>query len=198
MASIGSLMVFFLNKILGNFSSTAIAVFGAYFKLQSFIFMPIFGLNNGIVPIIAFNFGARKRNRITGTMKFGGIAALLIMSAGTLLFWLFPSFLLGMFSASDEMLQIGRAALRIISLHFPIAAICILLTSVFQALGHGIYSMLNSIIRQIVVLVPAAYLLSLTENVNNVWWSFPIAEISALLVTVLFFVKVYKKELVNL
>ena len=198
MASIGSLMVFFLNRILGRFSSTAIAVFGVYFKLQSFVFMPIFGLNNGIVPIIAFNFGARKKSRILGTMKFGGLAAVLLMSLGTLIFALFPDFLLGLFNASDEMLHIGRSALRIISLHFPIAAICILLTSVFQALGHGVYSMLNSIIRQIVVLVPAAWLLSLTGYVNNVWWSFPIAEVSALIVTVIFFIKVYNKELAAL
>jgi Na+-driven multidrug efflux pump len=120
------------------------------------------------------------------------------MIFGTLVFCLFPDFLLGMFNASEEMLHIGRAALRIISLHFPIAAICILLTSVFQALGHGVYSMLNSIIRQIIVLIPAAYFLSFTGNVNNVWWSFPIAEISALIVTTIFFVRVYKKELASL
>ncbi len=189
MQSIGSVMVYGLNKILIAFSSTATAVFGVYFKLQSFIFMPVFGLNNGMVPILAYNYGARKRERMIATIKYAVLYALIIMSAGTVAFWLFTDKLLLLFAASDHMMSMGIPALRIISIHFPIASFCIIIGSVFQALGRAVYSMINSIMRQIVVLLPAAYLLSLTGEVNNVWWSFPIAEIMSLTVTTLFLIK---------
>ena len=154
MQSIGSVMVYGLNKILIAFSSTATAVFGVYFKLQSFIFMPVFGLNNGMVPILAFNYGARKRERMVDTIKYSVIYALIIMTAGTLAFWLFTDKLLLLFAASDHMMSMGIPALRIISIHFPIAAFCIIIGSVFQALGRAVYSMINSIMRQVVVLLP--------------------------------------------
>ena len=192
MQSIGSVMVYGLNKILIGFSSTATAVFGVYFKLQSFVFMPIFGLNNGMVPIIAFNYGARKRKRMVSTIKLSIMYAFCIMTLGTIVFCIFPEALLRMFDASEHMLSMGIPALRIISTHFPIAAFCIIIGSVFQALGKAVYSMINSIMRQIVVLLPAAYLLSLTGNVNNVWWAFPIAEGMSFAVTTIFLVKIYK------
>ena len=192
MQSIGSAMVYGLNKILIAFSSTATAVFGVYFKLQSFIFMPVFGLNNGMVPILAFNYGARKRERMVDTIKYSVIYALIIMTAGTMAFWLFTDKLLLLFAASDHMMSMGIPALRIISIHFPIAAFCIIIGSVFQALGRAVYSMINSIMRQVVVLLPVAYLLSLTGEVNNVWWSFPIAELMSFTVTTLFLIKINK------
>ena len=192
MQSISSVMVFSMNKILNTFSSTAVAVFGVYFKLQSFIFMPIFGLNNGMVPIVAYNYGAKKRSRMTSTIKLAIMYAVGIMLAGLLIFECFPAQLFVMFNASDHMLSMGVPALRIIAIHFPVAAVCIILGTVFQALGNGTYSMIVSIMRQIVVLLPAAYLLSLTGNVNNIWWSFPIAEVASLSATMFFFVKIYK------
>ena len=190
MQSIGSVMVYGLNKILIAFTSTATAVFGVYFKLQSFIFMPVFGLNNGMVPILAFNYGARKRDRMIQTIKYAVLYAFIIMTAGTLLFWLFTDKLLILFAASDHMMSMGVPALRIISIHFPIAAFCIITGSVFQALGKAVYSMINSIMRQVVVLLPVAYLLSLTGEVNNVWWSFPIAEFMSFTVTTLFLIRI--------
>ncbi len=193
MQSIGSLMVYGLNKILIEFSSTATAVFGVYFKLQSFVFMPIFGLNNGMVPIIAYNFGAQKRSRMVSTIKLSCAYAFAIMTTGTVVFWLLTDKLLLMFDASEHMLSMGIPALRIISVHFPIAAFCIIIGSVFQALGKAVYSMINSIMRQIVVLLPAAYLLSLTGEVNNVWWAFPIAEGMSFTVTALFLIKINRE-----
>lgn len=196
MQSIGSIMVYGLNKILITFSSTATAVFGVYFKLQSFVFMPIFGLNNGMVPIIAYNYGAQKRQRMISTIKLSVVYAFAIMTTGTVVFWLITDKLLLMFDASEHMLSMGIPALRIISVHFPIAAFCIIIGSVFQALGRAVYSMINSIMRQIVVLLPAAYLLSLTGEVNNVWWAFPIAEGMSFVVTVFFLIKI-KKDIID-
>ena len=193
MQSIGSVMTFGMNKILGMFSSTAVAVFGVYFKLQSFIFMPVFGLNNGMVPIVAYNFGARNRIRMVRTIKLAVLFAVIIMSVGTVIFELFPAQLFALFNASEHMLSMGVPALRIIAVHFPIAAVCIVIGTVFQSLGNGVYSMINSIMRQIVVLLPAAYLLSLTGNVNNVWWSFPIAEMMSLIVTLFFLVRINRE-----
>ena len=193
MQSIGSIMVYGLNKILIAFSSTATAVFGVYFKLQSFVFLPVFGLNNGMVPILAYNYGARRRDRMTGTIKYAIIYAFIIMSAGTAVFWIFADKLLILFAASDHMMSMGIPALRIISIHFPIASFCIIIGSVFQALGRAVYSMINSIMRQVVVLLPVAYLLSLTGNVNNVWWSFPIAEIMSFTVTMIFLLKINRE-----
>lgn len=196
MQSIGSLMVFCLNKILIVFSSTAVAVFGVYFKLQSFVFMPVFGLNNGIIPIIAYNYGAKKRKRMIDTVKCAIAIAASIMTIGSIVFITMPDKLLAMFDASETMLSMGSTALRTIAIHFPIAALCIVLGSSFQALGNAIYSMFVSIARQIVVLIPVAYMLSKLGNVNYVWWCFPIAEIMSLLMTLIFFIKM-KKEVID-
>ena len=198
LASIGSVMTYLMNLILGAFTMTAVAVFGVYFKLNSFIFMPVFGMNNALVPIIAYNYGARNRKRITGTLKRGVIIILCIMTFGTVLFELFPKFLLGLFNASPEMLEIGIPALRIIAIHFPVAAICIIFMSCFQALGMGITSMIVSFVRQLVVLLPVAYLLSLTGVLSSVWWCFPIAELSALILSSFFMIKVFKVKLKDL
>lgn len=198
LASIGSVMTYLMNLILGAFTMTAVAVFGVYFKLNSFIFMPVFGMNNALVPIIAYNYGARNRKRITGTLKRGVIIILCIMTFGTILFELFPEFLLGLFNASPEMLEIGIPALRIIAIHFPVAAICIIFMSCFQALGMGITSMIVSFVRQLVVLLPVAYLLSLTGVLSSVWWCFPIAEFSALILSSFFMIKVFKVKLKDL
>lgn len=186
MMSIGSVMTFGLNKILIAFTATATAVFGVYFKLQSFIFMPIFGLNNGMVPIVAFNYGAKNKKRVTDTIKYSIIYAVSIMIIGFLAFQIFPGTFLSMFNASAQMLAIGIPALRTISYAFIFAGFCIIAGSVFQALGNGMYSLIVSVARQLVVLLPAAYLLSLTGNVNNVWWSFPIAEIMSLALSAYF------------
>lgn len=193
MQSIGSIMVFCLNKILIGFSTTATAVFGVYFKLQSFIFMPVFGLNNGMVPIIAYNYGARKKDRLMQTYKLSVIFAICIMTTGTIVFEAIPGVLFKLFDASEHMLSMGIPALRIIAISFPIAAFCIITSSMFQALGNGVYSMLNSICRQIVVLIPAAYLLSLLGNVDYVWLAFPIAEVMSMTLTCVFLKKVYSK-----
>lgn len=196
MQAIGSVMNYLMNKILLGFSSTSAAVFGVYYKLQSFIFMPIFGLNGGMVPIIAFNYGAKKKDRLMKTWKLGWLYATILMVIGTIAFELIPSILLGMFEASDEMLRIGVPALRIIGIHFPVAAFCIVTGTLFQALGKSVYSMVTSIMRQLVVLLPAAYLLSLLGEVTYVWWAFPIAEIMSAAATVFYFFRL-KKDTLN-
>ncbi len=191
MQSIGSVMTFLMNQILIAFSSTAVAVFGVYFKLQSFVFMPVFGLNNGTVPIVAFNYGARKPERMRKTIRYSITTAICIMTAGTLLFHAMPDKLLAIFDASEEMLRIGKPALRIISLSFPIAGFCIGSTSVFQALGYSVYSMIVSIVRQLAVLVPCAYVIGrLTGSVTMVWWAFVIAELVSLALCLTFYRKV--------
>ncbi|MBO4498220.1 MAG: MATE family efflux transporter, partial [Lachnospiraceae bacterium] len=192
MQSIGSLMVYIMNKVLIGFSSTAVAVFGVYFKLQSFIFMPIFGMNNGLIPIIAYNYGAGKRERMMNTWRFAWILSTVIMLFGVVAFEVFPVPLLEIFDASEEMLAIGTVALRVIGVHFPVAAYCIVTGSMFQALGMSIYSMITSIMRQVVVLIPAAILLAQIGSVDYVWWSFPIAEIMSAAATTFFFNKIYK------
>ena len=196
--SIGSILVYFLNIILGAFTTTAIAVYGVYFKLQSFVFMPVFGLNNGSVPIVGYNFGARNKQRVMRTIKLSCIAACSIMIVGVLIFELFPHQLLALFNASEEMDKIGTVALRIIAVHFPIAAFSIILSSVFQALGKGIQSMVISFVRQLIFLLPAAWLLSLTGNINYIWWAFPIAEALALVVCCILLKQTYNKEIKNL
>ncbi|MBQ8138686.1 MAG: MATE family efflux transporter [Lachnospiraceae bacterium] len=193
MQSIGSLMVYIMNKILIGFSSTAVAVFGVYFKLQSFTFMPVFGLNNGMIPIIAYNYGARNKERMMKTWRLSWIYATAIMAAGLIAFEAAPNVLLSFFDASESMLAMGSVALRIIAIHFPVAAYCIVTGSLFQALGVSVYSMIVSIMRQIVVLIPAAFLLSLLGNVDYVWWSFPIAEVMSALATTFFFNRIYNK-----
>ncbi len=196
MVSIGSIMTFSMNKILMAFSSTATAVFGVYFKLQSFFFMPVFGLNNGIIPVLAYNYGARKRERILEALRFGITLAFSIMLVGTLIFEAIPGVLLGFFNASEDMLALGEPALRIIAVHFPIAGISIALSSVFQAFAKSIYSLIISVARQLVVLVPVAWLLAQTGNVNMVWLAYPIAEIVSVICSIFFFKKV-KKEVIH-
>ena len=193
MQSIGSIMVYGLNKILMAFSSTATAVFGVYFKLQSFIFMPVFGLNNGMIPIIAYNYGARNKKRLIKTLKLSILYAVVIMTAGVMIFQIFPDKLFLLFDASDHMLSMGVPALRIISTHFILAGFCIICSSSFQALGNGVYSMIISICRQLVVLLPAAFLLSKLGNVNYVWWAFPIAEGVSLLLNIIFLININRK-----
>ncbi len=187
MMSIGSIMTYLFNRILIAFSSTATAVFGVYFKLQSFFFMPVFGLNNGLIPIMAYNYGARNKDRVNEALSFSIRLAVGIMIIGTVIFQLFPGLLLDLFNASDNMKSLGIPALRIISVHFPIAGASIALGSVFQAFSRPKYSLLISVCRQLLVLIPAAYLLSLTGNVNNVWWSFLIAEVVSFLMSAHFY-----------
>ena len=191
MVSIGSLMSYLMNRILIAFSTTATAVFGVYFKLQSFFFMPIFGLNNGLIPVLAYNYGAGQKKRIEEALRFAITLAVSIMIAGTITFELIPGLLLKLFNASDEMLAIGIPALRIIAIHFPIAGASIVMGSIFQAFARSFYSLVISVGRQLVVLIPAAYLLSRTGVVTNVWWAFPIAEVVSLLLSLLFFRKLY-------
>ena len=193
MVAIGSVMTFFMNRILVTFTSTAAAVYGAYFKLQSFIMMPVFGLNNGMVPIIAYNYGARKKDRIMQTIRLSIITAVCIMLAGMLILQLFPAQLLGLFSASADMIRIGVPALRTISLSYIFAGFCIVCASIFQSFGKGILSMVVSIFRQLVVLVPAAWLLSKTGNVNMVWWAYPLAEIMSMILSSAFLRKIYRE-----
>ena len=192
MVGIGSVMTTAMNKILNGFSDVAASVFGVYFNLQSFAFMPVFGLNNGVIPVIAYNYGAQKRKRMLHAVRLGCIIATCFMGIGLLLMQCIPAELFALFDAGEDMLAIGVPALRIISISFVFAGVCIALSSVFQALGKGIYSMCISFARQLVVLVPAAYLLSLSGNVNAVWWSFPIAEIASIAVSLLLFRHVYK------
>ena len=186
MASIGSLTTYIIDVILFGFSSTAVAVYGAYFKLQSFVFMPVFGLNNGMVPIVAFNYGAQKPERIHKTFRIAMTYAASIMLLGLAIFQLFPNALLSLFDASPAMVAIGVTALRRISLAFIFAGICIISSSTCQALGYSIYGMLISIARQIVVLIPCAYLLSKTGVLDNVWLAFPIAEVASLVLSLFF------------
>ena len=193
MGSIGSVMTYGMNLILMGFSSTAAAVFGVYFKLQSFIFMPVFGLNNGMVPIIAYNYGAKKKDRMLRTMKLAIMYAVGIMFVGFLVMQIFPVQLFSLFEASVEMLAIGVPALRFISISFLFAGFCIIAGSTFQALGNGMLSMIVSIARQLVVLLPVAYLLSLTGNLNLIWLAFPIAELMSVALSGLFLYKIYKK-----
>jgi len=192
MSSIGSVMTFGMNKILGAFNSTAVAVFSAYFKLESFIFMPVFGLNNGIVPIIAYNYGARKPDRIRAAAKLGFLYGAAIMAVGVLLFWLIPGRLLGIFNASDYMLEIGIPALRLISLSFLPAAFGIVTSSVCQALGHGVLSLIVSVLRQLVLILPVSWLLGHFVGLSAVWAAFPFAEVFSFLLSAVFMGYMFK------
>ena len=201
MNSIGSVMNIGINKILQGFTQygeVPVNVFGIYFKLQSFFFMPLFGMNNATISIVAYNYGARKPERITKTLKIACISALSFMLLGLAVFQIIPDVLLGIFDTSEDFLTMGQRALRIISLCFPFAAVCIALGASFQALGNGIYSTIVSLCRQLIVLLPAAYLLSLTGQVNAVWWAFPVAELVSLTTTVILFVRIYRKKLLPL
>ena len=202
MMAIGSVMNFGMNQIfLGfpNIGETASGVFGIYFKLQSFFLMPLFGMNNAAISILAYNYGARKPDRIMGMLKWALVAALGIMAAGVLVFQFAPKLLMSIFATEGEnsglFLSLGISALKIVSWHFPLAAIGIVLSASFQALGDGVYSSITSLCRQLVALLPAAYLLSLTGDVHAVWWSFPIAEVVSTIVTLIFFARIYKRKI---
>lgn len=201
MVAIGSLMTVSMNQILKSIDATeiSVAVFGIYFKLQSFVFMPVFGLNNGFIPIVAFNYGAQNRKRMIKVIRCAIGAAFCIMVIGLIVFQIIPDKLLMIFkpenTSGDDLLSFGVPALRTISICFPVAAVCIIFSSVFQALGKSINSMLVSIARQLLVLIPVAFLLSLTGNVTTVWWAFPIAEIASLVASVFLFIKLYKKTI---
>lgn len=193
MQSISSVMIFFMNGILIAFSNSAVSVLGVYYKLQSFVFMPVFGLTHGVMPIIGFNYGAKKKQRMLSALKYGCLIAFVIMLAGTALFWILPEQLLMMFNASDAMLSIGVPALRTISICFIPATIGIMFTTLFQAVGKGIRSLFISVLRQLVILLPIAYLLSFA-GLSYVWYAFPIAEVVALIAAVLFYLNLVKKD----
>lgn len=201
MMAIGSVMNFGMNQIFLGFpdiGETASGVFGVYFKLQSFFFMPVFGLNNATISIIAYNYGARQPKRITGTLKLAVATAMAVLLVGLAVFQIFPDVLMSVFSTDgaqgSHFMEIGISALRIISFSFPMAAVGIALGASFQALGNGIYSTITSLCRQLIALLPAAYLLSLSGSVNAVWWSFPIAEVVSLTVTLLLFARIYRQR----
>ena len=195
MQSISSVMTFGVNKILLLFSETAVSVFGIYFKLQSFIFMPVFGLNNAIVPIVAYNYGAARKDRIMKTIRSSVTAAVAIMLAGLAIFQIFPEQLLYLFDASEHMMGIGVPALRIISLSFLFAGYCIVIGSVFQALGNGVYSLITSAARQLVCILPAAWLFASVFGLHAVWYAFPLAEIISVVLTTLLFRRIYQKKI---
>lgn len=193
MTSITSLTTFVFNLLLSGFSSTAIAVYGIYYKLQSFIFMPVFGLNNGIIPILSYNYGAKNKNRMIKIIRYGIYYGIGIMLVGLLIFQLFPEFLLSFFNASEEMIQIGVPALRIISICFIFAGFGVVAGTIFQAFGRGLLSLSVSILRQLVIIIPVAYLLSLTGNLNAIWWSYPIAECFSVVLCAIYMRYIFKK-----
>jgi putative MATE family efflux protein len=198
MQAIGSVMTYGMNKILAPFSTTAVAVFGVYFKLNSFIFMPVFGLNNGLIPIVAYNYGARKKERIVQAVRFAIMIAVSIMFIGCCIFQLAPKYLLMLFDASPQMLEIGVPALRIIGTHFVLAGCSIVLMSTFQAFGQGFLSLTVSALRQLVIILPVAYLLAHYIGLSAIWWSFPIAEAVALSLSIFFFTRLYRKKIKTL
>ena len=198
MQSIVSIMTFGMNKILIMFSETAVSVLGIYFKLQSFIFMPIFGLNNGVIPIVAYNYGAGHKKRIMDTIKLSTFIAVGIMLIGLIIFQVFPEGLLKLFNASDHMLEVGVPALRIISTSFLFAGYCIILGSVFQALGNGVYSLIVSVARQLLCIMPLAYVFARVAGLHAVWYSFPLAELISVTLTTILFRRIYVKKLKNL
>lgn len=196
MQSIGSVMIFCINLILAGFGSTAVATFGVYFKLQSFVFMPVFGFNNAIVPIVAYNYGAHRPDRMRKVMEISMRYGIGMMLTGALMFFIIPEVLLSMFKPSEEMLRIGVPMLRIIAINFPFAGYAITRSGIFQALGKSIYSMYISIARQILVIVPVAYLLSFIGEVTAIWWAFPISEMVGFTMSILFTMKI-KRELIS-
>ena len=195
MQSIGSVMTTGMNLILMGISSTAAAVFGVYFKLQSFFFMPVFGLNNGLIPIISYNFGARKKKRMINTLKYGYLIAFIFTFVGFLCFEIMPAQLLSLFEASDKMLKIGVPALRVIGVHYLIAWFCIVTGTLFQAVGKATYSLYVSVARQLVVLLPVAYVLAKLGGLTLIWWSFPIAEIMSLAISLVCMKLTYSRVL---
>ena len=199
MQSIGTVMTMALNGILSSFSTAAYTVFGIYFKLQSFVFMPVFGLNQGLLPILGYNYGARNKKRMLSAFRLGCAIALVIMTAGMIVFLAAPQWLLSIFNASAELLEIGVPALRIICTCFLFAALGIVCSTLFQAVGKGVYSLIVSLMRQLAVLVPAAWILAqVTRQVSAVWWAFPIAECVSLAVSLAFFLRLYNREIKHL
>lgn len=192
MQSIGSIMVLTMNKILISFTEAATAVFGAYFKIQSFIFMPVFGLNNAMIPIVSYNYGAKMNDRVKATVTLTVKVAITIMTIGMLAFEIIPNILLSLFSPTQEMLDVGVAAFRIIGIHFPVAGFCIIAGSVCQSLQKPVYALITSVCRQLLVLLPCAFLLSLSGNLNLVWFAFPIAEVASLIMNIFFLRSTYK------
>lgn len=195
MQSIGSVMTFGLNKILIGFTPTATAVFGVYFKLQSFVFMPVFGLNNGMVPIVAYNYGAKNEERVTKTIKLSTVYAMGIMLVGFLIFQAFPKQLLCLFNASEDMLRIGIPALRIISINFIFAGFCVIASSVFQALENGMLSLVVSAVRQLIAILPLAFIFGQVFGVNAIWFAFPVSEIIAVILSAMFMKRVYNEAI---
>lgn len=195
MQSIGSVMTFGLNKILIGFTPTATAVFGVYFKLQSFVFMPVFGLNNGMVPIVAYNYGAKNEERVTKTIKLSTVYAMGIMLVGFLIFQAFPKQILCLFNASEDMLRIGIPALRIISINFIFAGFCVIASSVFQALENGMLSLVVSAVRQLIAILPLAFIFGQVFGVNAIWFAFPVSEIIAVILSAMFMKKVYNEAI---
>jgi Na+-driven multidrug efflux pump len=193
MTSVSSVMTFFMDIVLVGFTSTAVAVFGVYFKLQSFVFMPVFGLNNGMIPIIGYNYGAKDPERVNKTIRLAMKYAVLLMLTGLAIMQLIPDKLLMLFDASEDMIAIGVPALRIITTHFIFAGVCIICSSSCQAFGYGMYSLFISVARQVLVLIPAAYLLSLTGVLNYIWLSFPIAECASIFICIMFLRRVLRK-----
>ena len=195
MQSSGSVMKYSMNRILIEFSSTATAVFGVYFKLQSFFFMPVFGLNNGMVPIVAYNYGAKNEERVTKTIKLSTIYAMGIMLVGFLIFQAFPKQLLCLFNASEDMLRIGIPALRIISINFIFAGFCVIASSVFQALENGMLSLVVSAVRQLIAILPLAFIFGQVFGVNAIWFAFPVSEIISVILSAMFMKKVYNEAI---
>ena len=194
LAASGAIMTYLMNNILIDYSSTANAIFGIYFNLQSFVFMPIFGLNNGMIPIVSYNFGAKKKRRIHKTMKISASIAVAYMSTGFLLFQFLPESLLAMFNANEEMLKIGVSALRIISWHFIFAGFSVIISAFCQALGYSLYSLISSLTRQILVLIPAAYILGKTFGLRAIWYAYPLAEVVSFVLSIFFFLSIWKRE----
>jgi len=193
--AVGALMNFCINNILAGFSDLAVTTFGVYFKLQSFVFMPIFGMNNGSVPIIAYNYGADRKDRLEQTMSLGVRYGVGVMAVGTLIFWLFPEELMSLFSAPPEMVQMGVVALHIMSLNFPFAGYAIMRGAAFQALGKSVYSMNISLVRQLLIIIPCSYIYAKIGGVNMVWWAFPTAEIAGVAMSVFYTFKIRKEIL---
>jgi Na+-driven multidrug efflux pump len=196
MNSIGSFMTAAFNKIIMPLSEYAVNIFGIYFKLQSFVFMPVFGFNNGMISIVSYNYGARKKKRMLRTIKLGLVYAVSFMLFGFAIFQIFPGMLLSMFNLSEEAIRtVGIPALRTISISFIFAGFSIICSAVFQSFGYSLFSMFISIGRQLVTLLPVAFLLSLTGNINNVWWSYPIAEFVCVVLSVFFYLYIYKRKI---
>ena len=198
MQSMSTLMMLGLNKILVRYSDMAVNVLGIYYKLQSFVFMPIFGLNNGMTPIVAYNYGARNKDRIMKVLKYSLLSSIVIMVIGTAIFWIFPKELMILFSPNEEMLRLGIPALRICSLCFILAAFDVIAIASFQSLGNGMYALYASFLRQLVLILPLAYVLSNMFGLEAVWYSIPLAELGCAFLDIYLMKKIYDKKIANL